>query len=133
MTGMSIELDAGRREFRPGEIVAGSVSWSTDTAPTAVEVRLFWITVGVAPQQVGLVKKTVFSRPAARDTRRFEFRLPVGPLSFRGHLAGLAWAVEAVMLPSRARIGASFEVTRDGGLRQLHPQDRLEESQAEAS
>src|SRR5687767_10156158 len=67
-------------------------------APERVEVRLFWFTTGSAPRQIGMAAKAVFANPSGSDTRRFEFVLPAKPWSFEGRLAGLRWAVEAVLL-----------------------------------
>jgi len=94
-------VDAGgRTEFRPGETLAGAASWNLDTAPKAVEVRLFWYTEGRGTQDVGLVDKARFEQPLMSERRDFRFTLPEQPYSLSGKLVSVRWAVEVVAEPS---------------------------------
>jgi hypothetical protein len=114
MSVISIQIDGGKLHYRPGEKISGVVSWSAERAPASIEVRLFWFTTGESPRQIGMVARTVFSRPAAHDNQRFEFVLPAKPWSFEGRLAGLYWAVEAILLPTRVCARTVITVGPDG-------------------
>lgn len=98
MTGLQLELDGGARAFKPGESLAGRVSWSVDAASSA-EVRLFWYTRGKGTEDVGIVDTIVFPNPQTTDQRTFRFALPEGPLSFSGTLISIIWAIEAIVEP----------------------------------
>jgi hypothetical protein len=103
MTELAIDLADGRREFRPGETLAGTVSWNVNGA-TSAELRLFWYTRGKATGDVGLVDTVAFPNPQTSDRRTFRFSLPDGPYSFSGKLISLIWAIELILEP-----GASVE------------------------
>ena len=109
----SIAIRGVQASYRPGASISGSVEWNTSKAIDALVIKLFWMTSGAAPCQVGLVDSCTIERPNPYGTSSFEFRLPDGPLSFEGKLLGLAWAVEAIALPSRQNSHALFSVSPD--------------------
>lgn len=96
---IEIATVSGDTAFRPGDVLAGAVSWQLAEAPHGAEVRLFWYTAGRGTQDVGVVSTLPLAAPAAADRREFELRLPDGPYSFSGRLISLLWAVEVVILP----------------------------------
>lgn len=124
MNEVSIQIFDEQARRRPGETLQGLVTWSATCAPRRVEVRLFWFTTGVAPQQIGLAEKTVFNQPVAQDSRRFAFVLPATPWSFQGQLTVLRWAVEAVLLPSRTCARTIFDCSPHREAILLHRADR---------
>lgn len=77
----------------------------------AIVVRLFWMTSGAAPCQIGIVDSCKIERPNPNGTSSFEFRLPDGPWSFEGRLLGLAWAVEAIVFPTMQHATAIFTMS----------------------
>jgi hypothetical protein len=99
MNNVSIRLQDERSHFNPGDTITGTVVWSTDRPTAAVELRLFWITSGVSPQQVGMIKRFSIPSPSSDDSHAFRFVLPDRPWSFQGRLAALCWMLEAVVLP----------------------------------
>jgi hypothetical protein len=96
---IEIATVSGDTAFRPGDVLAGRVSWQLAEAPESAEVRLFWYTAGRGTQDVGVVSTVPLAAPAAEDRRDFELRLPDGPYSFSGRLISLLWAVEVVLQP----------------------------------
>jgi hypothetical protein len=98
MTELRIELADGRRDFKPGEPLAGLVSWSVNGA-TSAELRLFWYTRGKGTEDVGIVDTVVFPNPLTTDQRPFRFILPDGPFSFSGKLVSILWAIELILEP----------------------------------
>jgi len=98
MTGLHIELADGRTAFKPGEPIAGRVSWDVNGA-TSAEVRLFWYTRGKGTEDVGLVDTVAFPNPQAAEQRTFQFTLPEAPFSFSGKLISIIWAIELIVEP----------------------------------
>jgi hypothetical protein len=96
---LEISTDAGRLAFHPGEELRGVASWSVETTPTKVELRLFWRTEGKGSQDVGLVETLSFDGAGPEERREFRLRLPPGPYSFSGKLISLIWALELVVEP----------------------------------
>ena len=118
---MTLESAGGRTEFKPGEAVSGSASWSLDTPPETVEVRLFWHTEGKGTQDVLVVDKMRVENPQMSDRRDFQFEFPPSPYTFSGKLISLRWAVEVVAEPSEEaqRLEITFSPT---GVEILLPQ-----------
>jgi hypothetical protein len=127
MSAISIQIAGGKLLYRPGEKISGVVSWSAERASASIEVRLFWFTTGESPRQIGMVATTVFSRAVRHDNQPFEFVLPAKPWSFEGRLAGLYWAVEAVLLPTRACARTVITVSPDGQVISLRAHDQAGE------
>ena len=109
MNTISLKLDNGQQDYRPGDKLAGTTTWE-DEKPRRVEIRLFWFTMGVAPRQVGLVEQMIIDRPRLQNSSNFAFVLPPGPYSFIGRKIGLSWAVEIVLLPSKRHAAACFNL-----------------------
>ena len=99
MSRLEISTEGGRLGFHPGEELRGTASWSLETPPTKVELRLFWRTEGKGSQDVGVVETLSFDGAGAEDRREFRLRLPPGPYSFSGKLISLIWAFELVAEP----------------------------------
>lgn len=127
-----VELEGGRTAFRPGEEVAGTVSWdpggpAPDRAPEQAEVRLAWYTRGRGDRDSGIVASETLEGPGVSDRRSFRFRLPDGPYSFSGKLISLVWTVEAVLEPGGRAGRADLVVSPTGGEVLLHPEPPAEE------
>ena len=99
MSRLEISTEAGRLAFHPGEELRGTASWSLETPPTKVELRLFWRTEGKGSQDVGVVETVAFDGAGPEERREFRLRLPNGPYSFSGKLISLIWALELVAEP----------------------------------
>ena len=100
MNRLEITTDSGETWVRPGDTLSGTAKWELGEPPEAIEVRLFWYTTGKGTRDVGLVDQRRIEQPERYGSTAFRFRIPEGPLSFTGTLITLAWAVEAVALPS---------------------------------
>jgi hypothetical protein len=96
---LTIEIPDGRRAFRPGDRIEGTVSWYLEADPKSVELRLFWYTQGKGTQDVEIVQGVPFDNPGAVDSRAFSVELPLAPYSFSGKLISLLWALELVAEP----------------------------------
>ena len=110
MSAVSIAIHGVRASYRPGESISGSVEWSADPAPRSIEIRLFWLTSGAAPRQIGIVETCVLNDTNPSGSSRFEFVLPEGPWSFEGALTRLGWAIEAILIPSNRSANVMFSV-----------------------
>lgn len=113
---IGIETDEGRTAFRPGERIEGSLSWSLDEPAKAIELRLFWHTSGKGDRDVTVVDRLRLGNPPPSESRRpFRFQLPADPWSFSGSLITLAWALEAVVLPSNESVLLDLVVSPTAG------------------
>lgn len=100
MSWIQIQTDGGAASFRPGQEIAGTVSWFLDETPESLDLRLFWYTEGKGDQDVEVIDSVPFDNPGAQDHRPFRLRLPEAPYSFSGQLISLIWCLEAVARPT---------------------------------
>lgn len=114
MSDLTLKLSDDRRELTPGERIAGSISWRLDRSAKAIEVRLFWYTVGKGTQDVGIVDLRRIESPAMAGNESFAFTLPAGPYSFSGKLITLRWSVEAVLLPGNEAATEELSLSPQG-------------------
>ncbi len=122
-----VELDGGRSAYRPGDEVAGTVSWDLgDEAPESAEVRLAWYTRGRGDRDSEVVAAQALEAPAPAERRSFRFRLPDGPYSFSGKLISLVWTVEAVVEPESRAGRVELVVSPTGEEILLHPEPAAE-------
>jgi hypothetical protein len=129
MSAASIEIQGVPASCRPGETVSGSVRWSANAAPRAIEIRLFWMTSGVAPRQIGLIQTRAIARPDPSASSRFEFVLPDGPWSFEGALTRLDWVIEAVMVVPGCSTRVMFSLGPDGWRSDFYPRPEPSEQE----
>lgn len=111
---MEIHIRDGQKGFRPGETLAGEISWLLDLRPESVELRLFWFTRGRGTEDVELVQTIPFDNPGQEDQRSFQVRLPESPYSFSGKLITLVWALEAAAKPGTSSARAEFFLSPSG-------------------
>jgi hypothetical protein len=102
MIALSINPRDNKTVFLPGEEVAGVASWSLDSSPEALELRLFWYTEGRGISDTGIGGNLRFENPDRDGRREFCFILPDAPYSFTGTLITLKWALELVVEPGHA-------------------------------
>lgn len=115
----SITIHGVRTSYRPGEAVSGTVEWRADPPPRAMVIKLFWVTSGAAPRQIGVVDSSTVERLNPSGTNHFEFCLPEGPWSFDGELVRLTWAIEAILLPSKQNTHVKFSLGAEDSPQQL--------------
>jgi hypothetical protein len=101
MTELAIQMAGNRTAFRPGEPMAGAVSWTLDTLAERVELRLFWYTRGKGTAATEVVEVVRFEKPQLHEKRQFQVTAPDGPYSFSGKLISLVWALELVVRPGK--------------------------------
>lgn len=115
---LEIVFESTSREFRPGETIAGEVSWESLPANSEfVGVRLLWYTQGKGDRDMDLVADSDVAITAAElgvGSRRFEFIAPHRPSSFSGKLIELTWAVEVVILPAKESILETISISSTG-------------------
>ena len=97
---LTLATSDGRTWYKPGETIEGRAEWYLEDGEEALELRLFWHTRGKGTRDVGIVETLRIEKPGGSGHRSFAFRVPEGPYSFSGVLITLAWAIEAVALPS---------------------------------
>lgn len=125
MSWLRLDLAHGRTDYRPGEEVTGSVSWSLGfgEAPVeAAEVHLLWFTRGKGERESEVVATRRLPAGSTRsDHLDFRLRLPAGPYSVRGNLVSIVWAVEAVLEPGGQANRIEITVSPTGREIALHP------------
>ncbi|KPK37951.1 MAG: hypothetical protein AMJ65_13520 [Phycisphaerae bacterium SG8_4] len=99
MDTLTIQLEQNKTALRPGDVVAGTVSWKLEEQVRQVELRLLWYTQGKGDEDAGLVETMTFAQPSLSDQRSFRFTLPNGPYSFSGSLISLTWTLELSTRP----------------------------------
>ncbi len=107
---INISIDANRRDFQPGETIAGEFSLeSFDTAEIkAVEVSVLWYSEGKGDEDIDVHE---FRRISADDLNwnqfnrpnRFETVLPNSPFSYDGVLLKIRWCVRVRVFPKHGR------------------------------
>lgn len=96
---MTAALTTERKNYRPGEEIRGTATWSLPQAPTTAELRLFWHTRGKGDRDAATVETQTFPEPQLTETRHFSLRAPNFPFSFSGKLISLVWSLELVLEP----------------------------------
>lgn len=114
MTNLSIETMGNNGHYVPGQEISGRVSWTLDSAPDRIELRLFWFTDSDGANDVGIVDRIVMNGPSQYGSRGFSFTLPQGPYSFKAKHVSLFWALEAVALPSKEFYRLLFALSPTG-------------------
>ncbi len=109
---ITINLDKKSNNFRPGEVIAGSVSWVDLPASTLrIDVRLIWYTVGKGSRDLEVVVNRSVAKPAAEGQQSFEFAAPARPNSFSGTLLSLLWAIEVISFPDQEAEQLEISIT----------------------
>lgn len=94
---IEVQIDGGRDAFVPGDTLRGTLHWTAEASPDAVELRLLWTTEGRGDRDVGVVQRLRIEAPGPTGSSAFRFELPSGPWSCSGRLVSISWALEAVM------------------------------------
>ena len=94
MDKLSIHFRQDKTTFAPRQAVHGAIQWSLEANPPALELSLFWYTMGKGTRDVGVVETQTFERLGPCGSKEFSFTLPDGPYSFSGKLVSLIWALE---------------------------------------
>jgi hypothetical protein len=109
MNNLKIETTDNKIEYLPSERVRGTCSWSFDTTPKGIELRLFWYTSGKGTADFNTVEVFSVNEPLKEGKRDFSFTLPAIPWSFSGELISLMWAIEMIAEPGGET--ERFEIT----------------------
>lgn len=96
MSELDIQIEEGRTAFEPGETIGVNLEWSLSSAPSELQLRAVWNTVGKGTTDMGTEQSITIDGPGAAESRRIEFKLPAAPYSFSGSLVSLVWALELV-------------------------------------
>jgi len=111
---VSIELQNDKRTFRPGDEIAGKVSWALEKTPKQAAVHLYWYTEGKGTQDHRIVESEIFEHPGLDDSRTFSFVAPEAPYSFSGKLISLLWAVRVEAQPADDTERVNITLSRSG-------------------
>ena len=114
MANLQIDIEGGKRNFSPGDTLAGRASWSVDADPSSAELRLFWYTSGKGTQNVGIVQTVPFGAPQRSDRREFRIVLPQEPYSCSGTLISIIWALELIIEPDALTERVEFTMAPGG-------------------
>ncbi|MDA8017559.1 MAG: DUF3592 domain-containing protein [Thermoanaerobaculia bacterium] len=97
----SVEIELDRIVFEPGEVVEGTVRWSTGGQPAeSVLISLLWHTEGKGTEDTETVAQTRVDTPSDHGEHRFALQLESQPWSFSGTLVSVQWIVEASLEPN---------------------------------
>ena len=111
---LHVEFADGKTRYRPGEFVEGVAFWELASAPTAVEVRLFWQTAGKGTVDLEIAQTQRFDGIGAKDRRPFRLALPGSPYSVSGKLVSVVWSVEIVAEPKGDSVSADLVMSPTG-------------------
>ena len=111
-----ITLDGrGRRQYRPGETLAGSYYFDSMSGDDiqAVECSVFWHTTGKGSEDFGIHSFRRYSIDEGdwidpRTPGRFNTVLPKSPLSYTGVIVKIHWAIRV-----RVFLAESQEIVED--------------------
>ncbi len=109
-----LALREGRTTYRPGDEVAGTVSWQGEGGSCSIFVRLLWSTYGKCTPEAEVVAEERLADLRPISEGAFRLRLPDAPFSFRGRLVALAWRVEAVAEGEKEAAAVELEVSPSG-------------------
>jgi hypothetical protein len=99
---ITISIDQSTPQYRPGETISGTASWTELGAETeGIEIRLLWYTEGKGNQDLEVVESVPGNITHPTGLAKFEFTAPTRPFSFSGKLISLIWTIEVVLFPSR--------------------------------
>lgn len=108
--GVTIVLDGHRREFAPGETLAGEfrINSLSTVDPKAVELSVLWCSEGKGDEDLAVHHFQRIEPDEAggidyRQPYRFEVVLPPSPLSYEGLIVKLRWCVRVRLFPARGR------------------------------
>lgn len=100
MRDVIVEIEGGRRSFRPLEELRGRVRWMLDGARVdSIAVQLLWHTQGKGTQDADVVETVTIEQPPPRGERTFSIQLPAGPYSCSGKLLSIVWKLQTVVEP----------------------------------
>ena len=111
---IQINIDEERVSFRPGEMIAGMMSWSLPVAPMQVTLELFWTTRGKGQVDSEVVQSVQIKQPAAAGEQRFELKAPNTPYSFSGKLVSLLWGLRLIIHPSQEQAQVNLMISPTG-------------------
>ncbi len=98
---IEINTSLGVKNFRPGEVITGTLLWSFDQAPEEILVNLIWHTQGRGTEDADQVDQLVIPQQAKRGEANFSLKIPtVGPWSYSGSLISIIWVIEVVTSPA---------------------------------
>lgn len=96
---ITIQLDPGRRDYAPGETLAGRFRWDVEHPDrvSSVEMSILWYTEGKGDEDLGVhyfEEHTIGGQAPHRVAwRPFSTKLPNSPLCYDGPLIKIRWCV----------------------------------------
>lgn len=92
----SLTITLSDREFLPGDVVSGNLSWRLETSAEALSLHLLWHTEGIGTKDAEVVQTIEIHQAGTIGERDFSFKLPLSPFSMKGTHIAIIWSVEAV-------------------------------------
>lgn len=102
---ISIRIEEGRTEFRPGEVIEGQVNIRAGAPWTAqyAQVLLAWRTEGKGDEDSATAAGMNLYEPGAsippNDEKNFRFTVPAMPWTYRGNFLKIHWTIVAIVDP----------------------------------
>ena len=110
---VEIRLNDDRTQYKPGETLNATVSWS-DEQFDELTAYLLWYTEGIGNQDSQVVDEQPVSTGGRSGERDVTFTLPPSPYAFSGKLITLVWAVEVLAKPGDNHDRKSFTMSPTG-------------------
>jgi hypothetical protein len=112
---MNYQLILTKNNFRGGESLTGTLSWTDVLTPTTTELRLYWWTEGKGTMDVGVAARLTLECSNQQGQQPFSFIAPHEPVSCSGSLLSIRWGLELVALPKQERLTeANVIISYDG-------------------
>ncbi len=111
---IQVSIQDDRHGFWPGETIAGTVSWASAQAPSAIEVRLIVRDASLSGEKTEVAERLGIKSPAATGSAPFSFIAPAGRNSFYAKVVCREWGVEAVAEPSGERAVCWIAISHTG-------------------
>ena len=91
---MTLQIKLEDSNFRPGQLLNGTVIWQFDVPPTKLTLVVSWQTSGKGTDDSETIFTEDWSPESNSGERKFQFQLPRGPISVHGNLIAIEWQVE---------------------------------------
>ena len=91
---MTLEIKLENSCCFPGQILVGTVVWNFDSPPAKLTLELTWQTSGKGTDDSETVYSDDWSPDSNSGEKKFQIKLPRGPISVQGNLISIGWSIE---------------------------------------
>ena len=108
----TLKINLEDTKTTPRSEIHGSYSWKFSKEPSPLELRLFWYTEGKGTEDSEVISTKDLHPNQREGEAAFNFILPEGPLTYRGKLISILWAIELFDTNTDDFTRAEFELRR---------------------